>query len=149
MENRRQRFKTYFSSFEMQHIFQTWMESVITGWQIRKLRNAGDVNILRTSLSLFLSSCVRLSLHKKIAQLLLNVFVIRKVHIADHSLPLLHRFVNDLWHYSLTQCQFLLLVMLHRVRLAGARKPVLFGVKYISILNQRTIAKPRCKIACY
>lgn len=28
-----------------------------------------------------------------------------------------------------------------------ARKPVIFGVKYISILNQRVIAKPRCKIA--
>lgn len=41
--------------------------------------------------------------------------------------------------------------MASRTRLAGARdrarKPVLFGVKYISILNQRTIAKPRCKIA--
>jgi len=37
------------------------------------------------------------------------------------------------------------------IRLAGARdrarKPVLFGVKYISILNQRAIAKPWCKIA--
>lgn len=33
-------------------------------------------------------------------------------------------------------------------RAIGARKPVLFGVKYISILNQGAIAKPRCKIAC-